>query len=697
MTISTPPTGARTTTTQRSSTHRSIIIALTIVSTLVACSEGWVEAKAIAASSGGSCFLTADSSGLVTPQCVGFQVPGLPLAYQMFVNQYLIAPPLPPSATYGKLYAGWAHYYALRSSGDVVAWGIANYPQFQINDVGQLTIPLILQQGTPANPVSACTVGMYHTCCGFKNAADPLLAQLQRYNASLWQGTSYALQPSIPVSSGMPICFGDNSANQLNFDFLANGYTMRWHMPDSSAPDSWPPNITVWDTQKTIAFRYYTCALMLPVERTQPVEIIYNYTLLCFGTQIPLFANHANSIHIAEVRPPNMPALASETNPSLSITDLAGTDDSVCALFSDRSVRCYGNGPSHVSSVPIVNLQPLRCVQIACGAHHCICIQLDGTLKGWGLNIEGQLDTPSGRYSQVIAGYYHNVAIRIDGTVASFGVNNFGQLQIPTQQLTDIACGTMFTCGIIDAQSVPSFMPQVVCWGETSQLDIPEPLLQHATPDDPRPTARAIYAGMQHVCVLTIEKDAICWGDNNAGQIDVPPNIKFSELALSSTYSCGLRAGDATVVCWGFQVGETKEVATFLKSTPFQHIDSGWDITCGMPRLDPSSLQQSAWIYCWPVGPQRSGEQLAKALAANNVTSIASVAASYQNACSLDVVGHVFCGGTDVAQELSLPVGVLFEQIEAGVRNYEKYQSHRYSLLGLCRQPSSRRATGFVR
>ena len=62
-----------------------------------------------------------------------------------------------------------------------------------------------------------------------------------------------------------------------------------------------------------------------------------------------------------------------------------------------------------------------------------------------------------------------------------------------------------------------------------------------------------LAVGGDHVCGLTADGLAFCWGRNDEGQLDVPGGTRFRQLAAGARFSCGLRLDD-TAICWG-QVG----------------------------------------------------------------------------------------------------------------------------------------------
>src|SRR4051812_28799483 len=83
-------------------------------------------------------------------------------------------------------------------------------------------------------------------------------------------------------------------------------------------------------------------------------------------------------------------------------------------------------------------------------------------------------------------------------------------------KFTDIAAGSLFTCGVRSDR-------RVMCWGNNEDwITRPSERFQAV----PTPTLidtpvefTSVFAGDKHVCALTADGHAYCWGHNEHGQL----------------------------------------------------------------------------------------------------------------------------------------------------------------------------------
>ncbi|MEO5842455.1 MAG: RCC1 repeat-containing protein, partial [Acidimicrobiales bacterium] len=187
------------------------------------------------------------------------------------------------------------------------------------------------------------------------------------------------------------------------------------------------------------------------------------------------------------------------------------------------------------------------------------------------------------------------------------------------------------SCGGDDGgEAAPATVPSTtVAVATTSAVTTAGP----TTSRQPDPfVAEQVVAGDQHVCALTSDGSAYCWGYNGMGQLGdgtttdrkVPTPVsgttKFTRLAAGRYFTCGLTSAGATW-CWGDnssgQLGNGATgggSASANKSAPglvvggvaLQSIVTGQNHVCG--------LNAAGAAYCW--GSYPSG-QLGNALGAN--------------------------------------------------------------------------------
>lgn len=345
-------------------------------------------------------------------------------------------------------------------------------------------------------------------------------------------------------------------------------------------------------------------------------------------------------------------------------------------IFSPVPVEVRGVGGDGVLS---------DVVEIAVGATHTCALQESGQVLCWGNNYYGTVGndlaylgeaTPvkvhgvngHGTLDDVVsvsAGKEHTCALRAGGEVVCWGRNNFGQVgqsetggterfTVPAtvdglSEVTAVTATSINTCALREDG-------QVFCWGidELGQLgDGRSGRDEHSTPlystepvkvhgvggygylDDVG--ALATSSGASHLCAVRKSGQAVCWGDNQDGELgngehnDFPGQVpreyssipvpvkgvggdgildRVTTLSATNAHTCALRTwGDA--LCWGWggsgqlgdgsthdDTGEVMPLPVPVKGvtgsgglTDIRGITAGWLSTC--------AVLGSAQGVCW--------------------------------------------------------------------------------------------------
>ena len=200
---------------------------------------------------------------------------------------------------------------------------------------------------------------------------------------------------------------------------------------------------------------------------------------------------------------------------------VAAGDDHTCAILNDDTLKCWGKGSSGMmgqgdtngrKTPTIVNLGSGKTVkQVSAGRWHTCAILNDDTVKCWGRGEYGKLG-------------YGNDYNRGDGN------NEMGDF-LPAVNLgtgktaKQITAGQSHTCAILNDDTVK-------CWGAGYQGRLgygDESLRGDAANEmgDNLPTvdlgtgktAKQIFAGNEHNCVLLNDDTVKCWGRGNNGKL----------------------------------------------------------------------------------------------------------------------------------------------------------------------------------
>ena len=216
----------------------------------------------------------------------------------------------------------------------------------------------------------------------------------------------------------------------------------------------------------------------------------------------------------------------------------------------------------------------------------------------------------------------------------------------------------------------------VVCWGSNAHGQLGD----GTTTDSASPVpvsglssgVLAITAGFFHTCAITSSHAAVCWGDNNYGELGdgstVQRNTPTPVVGLSSgvssitagrTYNsyatCAVTA-DSTARCWGHgEMGQLGNGSTFDSTKPtavtglsgVAQLSIGGDHAC--------AVLSTHHVSCWGVGGSLgdgSWTMSAVPVPVVGLPSVSNLAVGGDFTCAAALTGGVACWGTDDSGEL---------------------------------------------
>ena len=229
------------------------------------------------------------------------------------------------------------------------------------------------------------------------------------------------------------------------------------------------------------------------------------------------------------------------------------------------------------------------------------------------------------------------------------------------------------------------------CWGTNDYGEIGDGVaIEVTTRSDPRrvrptPVAggrrfKAITAGNNHTCAITLEGAAYCWGSNVLGQlangtvtqtcrhffngdsacsstpVPVDSDLAFESIDAGANHTCALTSR-GRAYCWGVNsVGQLGDGTTVGRTIPtavagglsFQALSGGFlRYTCG--------LTVSGAIYCWgtglAAGPQAAQASTVPVPVMAGMTFVAFSARS-NHTCALGAGGDLSCWGSNQSGQL---------------------------------------------
>jgi alpha-tubulin suppressor-like RCC1 family protein len=273
------------------------------------------------------------------------------------------------------------------------------------------------------------------------------------------------------------------------------------------------------------------------------------------------------------------------------------------------------------------------------------------------------------------------VAPAAGGTVTVTGV---GFRQYAPLSFTQISTGSATTLGVgADGRLYAWGANTGGQFGNGTTTASTLPVLVNATGPLAGKTISQVVSGRNHACALA-DGEAYCWGLNDYGQVgtgtlgvtsapeltpvlvdtsNLPGGAKFKQLALGSTWSCGIATDDKTY-CWGDnrdgQLGNnstTDEYAPVPVSLPggatFTQIAANTHDSVDTLIHTTCAVASDGKVYCWGAGPTVGTSSLVPvavggALAGKAATQI-EIGRGF--ACAI-ASGQAYCWGRNERGEL---------------------------------------------
>ena len=295
----------------------------------------------------------------------------------------------------------------------------------------------------------------------------------------------------------------------------------------------------------------------------------------------------------------------------LPATAVAAGGEHTCALLVDGTVACWGrNWEAELGTgsdsepvtvpVPVEGLDSV--VEIGAGQDHTCALRSDATAWCWGNGGNGQIGpdwdygvtapvkvTGVGDVAGLSVGLYHTCLQLEDGTVPCFGWyaregDDYARSSIPTPVAgfagaVALAGGEGYECGVMPEGTVRCFgLNGFGTLGDGTFIAHPDTDPVEVLGID---AAVGITASGSHVCALLLDGSAACWGLDYNGELGTPPSEDartplpqpvpgvdgITAISAGGGFTCAVVSGIGN--CWGENsAGQLGDRTVVSRSTP---------------------------------------------------------------------------------------------------------------------------------
>jgi|GEM_PF-3867875 len=211
------------------------------------------------------------------------------------------------------------------------------------------------------------------------------------------------------------------------------------------------------------------------------------------------------------------------------VTQLEVGRESACAITARGRLACWGRGAegqlgngSRTRSLKPTLVNLARVHKVGVGLHHmCAVAGEDRVVFCWGADTSDDVD----HGDEAVSGLLGSFEAFEAGSDAPVEVNN-GLAYPRLTGVTDLEVGYHHSCVVTSER-------EVMCWGDFhygrlgfgSAPDIGADYVVDANRQ--RIVVQQVSLGLDHSCALTAEGRVLCWGRNNIGQLGYPADHDF--------------------------------------------------------------------------------------------------------------------------------------------------------------------------
>ena len=383
----------------------------------------------------------------------------------------------------------------------------------------------------------------------------------------------------------------------------------------------------------------------------------------------------------------------SDSGSVFSNSTMALMEDTTCVVAHDNTLRCWGKIGDGSYQSGYAAIQPVPALVPGANSpfwpaqrsidHNVTAewVAIDGSaLHSCGITAS-PVSTPiePARYNLLCWGEGDNYNLN-----ACYGNCHIPQkpaLPLNTHTV-EVATGYRHTCSISPVRGQDIDDSSVYCWGRNWNGQLGQGnYYDDRTPDVvPLPQGSvpvSIASGYSHSCTLLSDGEAMCWGNNDAGQLGTvslvnesspasvrvtPVGSSIAQIVAGGNSTCAL-LDDGSVSCWGSNwqgiLGDGTTTSTWSTSSNVILPTGRTAISIDMHYQSACAILDDNSLYCW--GSNNVG-QLGQTATGNSYDSaggristlpveidlgqgVASVAVGYNHTCAITLAEELFCWG----------------------------------------------------